>query len=291
MTTNLYVFSMCLMSVVASDITPILNSRYSVVAVNTTTAVPPAYGVITSIPERSRAKISDPTYRRKLSKEFGTDGRIIIRIAVIAPATNSRHFSIPKFKFAIDYAMKSSMLKELLNYCNVNVTVVSYADSNCDTVQAPIRAFNLYWDKKIHALFGPSCDYSLAPVARYARYWNLPVITPGGMAPEFGEDKLDDNAEFPLLVRVGATFNGLARVFHHVQTKVYNWKKTKILYTLDGFPEVTERFCHNAMNAVVKELRVNEREFHFHKFDPIEDGDDYETMLKEEIGGEYASKR
>lgn len=223
-----------------------------------------------------------------MTLETGKDGRYVIRLAVIAPKINSRPFSIAKAEHAIDYAMSSTEVLQLISRCNV--TVVHYADSNCDAIRAPIHAFNLYWDTKIHALFGPSCDYSLAPVARYARYWNLPVVTPGGMAHNFGKDKLDDDAEFPLLVRVGATFDELATVIYHMVNKVYSWNKAKIIYTFDGFPEVTERFCHLAMSAVVSELRVNKVEFHIHKFDPIEDDDEYETMLKEEIGREYASK-
>ena len=266
-----------------------INSQYST-PLPMPSAAPVAMFTASHLPSSRRAKISDPIYRRKMALEIGPDGRYVIRMAVIAPLENTRPFSIAKSSYAIEYAMKSPMVVQLLKLCNVSV--IHYADSNCDAVSAPIHAFNLYWDKKIHALIGPSCDYSLAPVARYAPYWNLPVITPGGMAYVFGEDKTDGDAEFPLLVRVGATFDGLARVIHQVVTRIYAWNKIKILYSLNGFSDVTERFCRNAMNAVVKEFRVNDDEFHFHKLDPIEDGDDsYDSMLKEEIGHEYASKK
>ena len=259
------------------------NSQYSSTSLPPSSATPIALLTASHLPSSRRAKISDPTYRRKMALEIGTDGRYIIRMAVIAPLENTRPFSIAKSSCAIGYAMRNPMVVQLLKRCNVSV--IHYADSNCDAVSAPIHAFNLYWDKKIHALIGPSCDYSLAPVARYARFWNLPVITPGGMSHVFADP------EFSLLVRVGATFDGLARVIHQVVTRVYAWNKIKIIHSINGFTDVTEKFCFLAMNAVVKEFRVNDDEFDFHKLDPIENGNgSYDAMLRGEIGRDFASK-
>ena len=44
---------------------------------------------------------------------------------------------------------------------------------------------------KVDAVFGPVCDYSLAPVVRYATVWKIPVLSPGGMAHHFRSDKVD----------------------------------------------------------------------------------------------------
>lgn len=32
---------------------------------------------------------------------------------------------------------------------------------------------------------GPMCDYVIAPVARYAGHWGIPVLTPGAQAEAF----------------------------------------------------------------------------------------------------------
>jgi hypothetical protein len=110
------------------------------------------------------------------------------------------------------------------------------------------------------------------------------------MAHDFGEDKLDDDAEFPLLVRVGATLNGMATALRLAISRIESWRKTKILYTLDGHTEIIDRFCHLATQALVKEFVVRDHVVHFHKFDPALDGAGYESMLLNEIGSEYASK-
>lgn len=34
-------------------------------------------------------------------------------------------------------------------------------------------------------IFGPLDDYSLAPVSRFALVWDVPIISPGGLAPAF----------------------------------------------------------------------------------------------------------
>lgn len=143
--------------------------------------------------------------------------------------------------------------------------------------------------EKVNILLGPSCDYSLAPVARYAPYWNLPIITAGGMAHDFGEDKRDVDAEFPLLTRVGATFDGLAWFFDRL-VATYNWNDVKILYTSGGHSEVTVNFCLFCMNAIVHHFKREGIEFHIFKFHPLEGEEEYAEMLRQEVGNDYASK-
>ncbi|ESP00405.1 hypothetical protein LOTGIDRAFT_88126, partial [Lottia gigantea] len=84
-------------------------------------------------------------------------------------------------------------------------------DSKCNSKDAPIQAFDFYRNALVSVFLGPVCDYSLAPVARYAPYWNKPVISPGGFAHDFGVGKRTNDSEYRTLTRVGATFNSLAR--------------------------------------------------------------------------------
>lgn len=56
----------------------------------------------------------------------------------------------------------------------------------------------------IDVIFGPLDDYSLAPVSRFAAAWDLPIISPGGLAPAFTITK-----QVPmtfLLFSLGSTF-------------------------------------------------------------------------------------
>lgn len=38
----------------------------------------------------------------------------------------------------------------------------------------------------VDAFIGPGCEYVIAPVARYAGPWRIPVLTAGGQAEAFG---------------------------------------------------------------------------------------------------------
>jgi len=66
------------------------------------------------------------------------------------------------------------------------------------------------------------CDYSVAPVARYWRYWHKPMLSPGAMAHNFGENKSAPDAEFGLLTRVGVTFDSVSRAVSSVLTH-HHW--------------------------------------------------------------------
>lgn len=229
----------------------------------------------THVPSASRLKI--PKHSQLID----------IKIALIAPSDTSRLFSLSKALPAIQYAIESPLAREKLVRCNV---IIKSADSNCDATAAPIQAYKFHQEDKVHILLGPSCDYSLAPVARYSAYWNLPIISPGGMARIFGEDKRDVDAEFPWLTRVGATFDGLAWFFQRVVTQ-YGWNDVKILYTTNGHSEVTYQFCRLCIQAVVHRFKSDGIEFHMYRFNPDEEEDyEYTEMLTQEVGSEYGSK-
>jgi len=76
---------------------------------------------------------------------------------------------------------------------------------------------------------------SLGPVARYAPFWDTPVISPGGMAHDFG-----DGSEYPLLTRIGFKFRELAQLIKAI-VQHYEWNNIKILYSADGHSEISNR--------------------------------------------------
>ena len=43
----------------------------------------------------------------------------------------------------------------------------------------------------LDVFLGPVCKYALAPVARFASHWNIPVFSTGGQPPAFRDKKKD----------------------------------------------------------------------------------------------------
>ena len=203
-----------------------------------------------------------------------------VKIAAILPKDNNRLFSISKTSPAIDYAIQEVEKRGLLPRHEL---IVKYLDSNCTSKAAALSAFKFYMEKEVQVFFGPVCDYSLAPVARYAPEWNIPVLSPGGMAHDFSE-KQD---EYRSLTRVGSTFDSLAlRLIDTLNN--FNWKSVKVIYSSDGHGNVVSRFCYLAMSGFIKRLRKGTTKFHLYLLKKGQT--DFEEMLREEVGTKYAGE-
>ncbi|ESO89768.1 hypothetical protein LOTGIDRAFT_206798 [Lottia gigantea] len=107
----------------------------------------------------------------------------------------------------------------------------------------------------VDVFLGPVCDYSLAPVARYSPYWNIPVISPGGFAHDFGANKTEPDSEYPALTRVGVTFNSLSITILEI-IKHFQWKRIKIIYDGNSMEDIAPRFCFLGAAAFVAYLVV-----------------------------------
>lgn len=151
-----------------------------------------------------------------------------VRIGVLLPVDSDRLFSIQKCLPAIQHAFVSERVKAMLPNCEF---LTINANSKCNSIAAPIEAFNMMELERVNVFFGPVCDYSLAPVARYTPTWDVPVISPGGMAKDFGLNKREKDGEFRLLTRVGITFDGLAKLVYRIVHN-YNWTNVKVSYYL-----------------------------------------------------------
>ena len=212
------------------------------------------------------------------------DAREEVGIGVILPNDNRRLFSIRKTAPAVDYAIQKISRMGWLSNHQLNV---KYEDSKCDSTAAPIAAFNFYMKRQVQVFLGPVCDYSLAPVARYAPFWSIPVISPGGMAHDFG-NKRGDHPEFPLLTRVGFNSDFLAR--HFIETMDYfNWTNVKVVYSPDGHSDVVNKFCYLAMSGFARRLRLTPNK-KFYLYHMVKNNEDIDRMLLEEIGTKHAGK-
>jgi atrial natriuretic peptide receptor A len=64
---------------------------------------------------------------------------------------------------------------------------------------------------------GPVCPYVLAPVARYAGVWNVPILTTGGQANTFRAKE-----QYPLLTTLGGAYEQFAAFFTKLLER-YDW--------------------------------------------------------------------
>ena len=127
-----------------------------------------------------------------------------VQLAVIAPLLpKNRQFSIAKIRPAVDLGIELIRTRDLLPNVSINVT---YADSEMNAAKTPVEAFRLM-SKELHLFLGPVYDLALAPVSRYAPYWSVPIVTPGGLAHEFKYNRQD---EYSTLTRMGPGFDSLS---------------------------------------------------------------------------------
>lgn len=134
---------------------------------------------------------------------------------------------------------------------------------------------------------GPVCDFSLAPVARQAGFWNIPLISGGAMARDF---VIHRNTTYTMLTRVGPVSFGslstlLASIFHYNR-----WRRVKLFYYKDGIRAqdyLMKGFCHLAAEFVVYDLKEREPNLHVDYY-RLEETHNLGNVLKEEVGFNFA---
>lgn len=222
----------------------------------------------------------------------------LVTLAVILPRNDRWLFSLARVVPALQVAVQRVERLRLLPDVRLQIR---YADSACSPVRGPLRAFDMR--ERAGVFLGPFCDYSLSPVARYAAVWDKAVVTPGGMAHDFGADKL---RQFRTLTRVGVTFNSLAWSLYScirraTQVDSYSTnggsttkkplsdspvRRVKVLYTPDGHGEVVARFCYLAVSAFVRRLKNSKGlQYHLFLFRPATD---FAQMFRDEVGLKYS---
>ncbi|CAG5129644.1 unnamed protein product, partial [Candidula unifasciata] len=166
----------------------------------------------------------------------------VVDICVLVPYDNSRMFSSARVLPAVNLAV--SKVKDAGYTAGVKIRI-NVGNSGCNSRDAPIMAFEYYRRQQVSVFIGPVCDYSLAPVARYAPVWNIPVISPGGFAHDM-VSKQGPDGEFPLLTRIGVTFNSLTQSLVAIMMGEFKWSKIKVIYDGEAMSNVMPRFCYLA---------------------------------------------
>ena len=208
-----------------------------------------------------------------------------VRIASILPNDNSRMFSIAKSSPAIQIAIEKVKNQSLLPNHDL---IVKYTDSKCSSKWGPLAAFDFYMNEEVHVFLGPTCDYALAPVARYAPEWNLPVISTGGFAHNFAMKDPSLFESYPSLTRVHVTFDSLGDLFVNI-FRFYDWSTVKVVYFPNGHSNIAGRFCYLAISAIIKRMREIGKDIRYHLYLAKEEAQEYENVFQE-IGNEYAGK-
>lgn len=145
-----------------------------------------------------------------------------VKLGVILPFSAEYPWSIRRTGEAIAYAVHSVQRRsDLLPSYQVTIKVT---DSHCSETLAPLAAMDMYWKREAHVFVGPACDYAVAPVARFAPYWNIPVITGGAMVRAFNTKSL-----YPLLTRISGSHAKMgemvARTLAH-----FGWVNVSFMY-------------------------------------------------------------
>ncbi|XP_048515966.1 atrial natriuretic peptide receptor 2 isoform X3 [Athalia rosae] len=105
---------------------------------------------------------------------------------------------------------------------------------------------NIYSD----AFLGPSCDYVIAPVARYAGAWGIPVLTAGAQADAFRHK--DEN--YPTLTRMMGSHRLVGEALRHI-LRGFGWKVAGLMYHNHAAASgrgISD--CHFTLSAVFRAL-------------------------------------
>lgn len=213
-----------------------------------------------------------------------TEG-IEVNIAAILPEDGGRQFSSKRISPAIEYAIEH--LQNHTDLVKGHRFSVVYRDSNCSSAEPMNHAINFYIQKRVHVFFGPVCDFSVAPVARQVKYWDIPLISAGAMARDF--DTFRD-VEYNLLSRVGpVNFKSLAIMMMQILER-HNWSGFKLIYDNVGQSEYMNGFCVLAAQSLIYEVKArNPNITHMDHFN-INNIPDMTSILKAEVGLDYGGE-
>ena len=123
----------------------------------------------------------------------------------------------------------------------------------------------------------------MAPVARYAPFWNVSVITVGALAQDFRKSKA---TEYKTLTNIGPTLYWLDRFVSKVFKK-FDWKQTIFLFDKDYQEQITNFNCYLTM-ASLKAALLNANVSVDYKIRDRQDKRSVETILQDFVGNKFS---
>ncbi|XP_013791002.1 atrial natriuretic peptide receptor 3-like, partial [Limulus polyphemus] len=209
----------------------------------------------------------------------------VVRVSVLLPKNSLYLGAIPRVGPAIELAIHWIENRGLLPGWRWQV---EYGDTKCSTAYGPMRAFKAFIEDRVHVFFGPMCDYVIAPIARLLKFWNVPMLTAGALARDYGLDKTMFDNEFYLLTRTGLSFNGATSFLLAVFNR-FGWQNLLVMYEELARPEIAEEdYCVLWTKALVSELRLLGN-FTFHTYKLKSNLTEAESLkvLRKEVGTTY----
>ena len=126
---------------------------------------------------------TSPGCKDHVARSFNSSSNMPeIMIAALLPEDDRRPFSIRKIQPAMLMAIEK--MNPLLAQYN-HTMVINFRDSKCDIADSINEAINFYVHREVDILFGPCCDYALAPVARQVSYMSIVLFKLFFYNPEF----------------------------------------------------------------------------------------------------------
>lgn len=143
-----------------------------------------------------------------------------LTIGLILPEDNTYEFSITKVLPAIEYGLDK--VKGSLSNRNITINVIT-RDSQHSDILGPLAAIDVY--KSVDIFFGPVYNFAVAPIARYAPYWDVPIITAGAPDVQFKHKA----TEYKQLTRIGAIYETATKLLKALNEE-YGWQRFGLLY-------------------------------------------------------------
>lgn len=196
--------------------------------------------------------------------------------------------TIPAIQIGLEKVKKMKDINPIIK----DIVLLEPIDSDCLETSKPLYECVVNFVKKMpDVIFGPICDYVIAPIARLMAFWNRPVITSGAMFYAFSSDK---KTEFKTLTRIGtghldySTGYLISEIFLK-----YKWTKARYLFFKEAHSSVIPVYCHGLGIYLIKEAAKKIKNWPIKSYYEIQPSDikndtTINNMLIEQIGNKNA---
>lgn len=127
---------------------------------------------------------------------------------------------------------------------------LAYRNTECSSVYGPLAAFSFYVNDSADAFLGPGCEYVIAPVARYAGVWGIPVLTAGAQAEAFSFKQ----PSFTTLTRLMGSYTQAGGALRAVLQQ-FSWRQLAMLYHNNDDRSLGNSACFLTLSAVFTVLK------------------------------------
>ena len=208
-------------------------------------------------------------------------GQVPLRLTVMAPKLPpERMFSLAKIKPALTLGIEEVERRRILPHHRFDL---KFLDTEESSIVGPVEFFNSIQQGGENLFLGPVADYTLSPVAGYAPYWNVPILTPGGLADDFKHKR---QTEYKTLTRIGPPgFDSAARFLVDDVMRLFNWKRVSLIYDTVS-RDLFHGFDFLLGSAFIKEF--NKSYGSAVKFELLRENQKTDEILKDTVGNRFA---